>query len=65
MDFIHRLNGEFAHYMGCRQSPALAARDRCGVKPLFYWETEQEILISSEVKGIFALNRVPRTSTRL
>ena len=62
MDFIHRLNGEFAFIIwDGRNRRLLAARDRCGVKPLFYWETEQEILISSEVKGIFALNRVPRS----
>ena len=61
MDFIHRLNGEFAFVIwDARNRRLLAARDRCGVKPLFYWETEQEILISSEVKGILALNRVPR-----
>jgi len=62
MDFIHRLNGEFAFVLwDARNRRLLAARDRCGVKPLFYWQTEQEILISSEVKGIFALNRVPRS----
>ena len=36
MDFIHRLNGEFAFIIwdaGNRR--LLAARDRCGVKPLF------------------------------
>jgi asparagine synthase (glutamine-hydrolysing) len=61
MDFIHRLNGEFAFIIwDGRERRLVAARDRCGVKPLFYWETEKEILISSEVKGIFALNRVPR-----
>jgi asparagine synthase (glutamine-hydrolysing) len=62
MDFIHRLNGEFAFILWDAHSRRLlAARDRCGVKPLFYWQTEQEILISSEVKGIFALKRVPRS----
>jgi len=61
MDFIHRLNGEFAFILwDARNRRLIAARDRCGVKPLFYWENEQEILISSEVKGIFALSRVPR-----
>jgi len=62
MDFIHRLNGEFAFIIwDGRNRRLLAARDRCGVKPLFYWESAKEILISSEVKGIFALNRVPRS----
>ena len=62
MDFIHRLNGEFALIIwNARNRRLLAARDRCGVKPLFYWETKKEILISSEVEGIFVLNRVPRS----
>jgi len=62
MDFIHRLNGEFAFILwDGRNRRLLAARDRCGVKPLFYWESEKEILISSEIKGIFALNRLPRS----
>jgi asparagine synthase (glutamine-hydrolysing) len=42
MNFIHRLNGEFAFIFGM---PAIAGswlRGTCGVKPLF-WETEQEI----------------------
>jgi asparagine synthase (glutamine-hydrolysing) len=61
MDFIHRINGEFAFILwDAHNRRLLAARDRCGVKPLFYWETDQEIIISSEVKGIFALSRVPR-----
>jgi asparagine synthase (glutamine-hydrolysing) len=62
MDFIHRLNGEFAFIIwDARKRRLLAARDRCGVKPLFYRETEKEILISSEAKGMLALNRVPRS----
>ena len=43
MDFIHRLNGEFAFILwDARNRRLLAARDRCGVKPLFYWETERK-----------------------
>ena len=62
MDFIHRLNGEFAFIIwDAGKRRLLAARDRCGVKPLFYRETDKEILISSEAKGMLALNRVPRS----
>lgn len=61
MDFVHELNGEFAFILWDSNTRRLiAARDRAGVKPLFYHVNHQEVLISSEVKGIFALNRVPR-----
>src|SRR5258706_16257746 len=61
MEFLPRLNGEFAFIIwDGRERRVVAARGRCSLKPLFYLETEKEILISSEVKGIFAINRVPR-----
>lgn len=61
MDFIHKLNGEFAFVIWDEKKKlAFAARDRAGVKPLFYFESGEEILLSSEVKGLFALPRVPR-----
>ncbi len=61
LDFIHKLNGEFAFVIWDEKKQLImAARDRAGVKPLFYYENNDEILISSEVKGIFALPRVPR-----
>lgn len=61
LDFVHKLNGEFAFTIWDEKKKLLiAARDRAGVKPLFYYENQDELLISSEVKGIFALPRVPR-----
>lgn len=61
MDFVHHLNGEFAFIIWDeRQKRLIAARDRNGVKPLFWHENEREILFSSEAKGIMALPRVPR-----
>lgn len=61
LDFIHKLNGEFAFTIWDEKKKLLiAARDRAGVKPLFYYENGDELLISSEAKGIFALPRVPR-----
>lgn len=61
LDFVNHLNGEFAFTIWDQNKKRLiAARDRAGVKPLFYWHNREEILISSEAKGIFALPRVPR-----
>src|SRR5262249_34382263 len=37
-----------------------AGKDRCGVKPLYYHATGREMLLCSEVKGIYALDRVER-----
>lgn len=61
MDFIHKLNGEFSFVIyDAKKKRTIAARDRAGVKPMFYFENGEEVLISSEVKGLFALPRVPR-----
>lgn len=61
MDFINHLNGEFAFIIwDGRKKKLIAARDRCGVKPLFWYESGEEILLSSEIKGILSVERVPR-----
>lgn len=61
LDFIDELNGEFAFVIWDGNTRRMiGARDRCGVKPLFYHSNHQELLISSEIKGIFSLNRVSR-----
>lgn len=56
-DFLKRLNGIFALaiYDG-RQQPAqlLLARDGLGVKPLYYAETPDGFLFSSEMKSLLA-----------
>ncbi len=53
LKFIERLNGMFfivAHY----NSQMYCFRDRYGIKPAYYYETADMILISSEIKGIIA-----------
>ncbi|HSN97977.1 MAG TPA: asparagine synthase (glutamine-hydrolyzing) [Candidatus Nanopelagicales bacterium] len=61
LDFFDHLNGEFAFVLWDeRKKQLIAARDRAGVKPLFYANRGDEILFCSEVKGIFALGRLPR-----
>lgn len=56
-----KLNGEFAFILwDGHQNKLYAVRDYAGVKPLFYFENRDELIFSSEAKGIFALPRVPR-----
>lgn len=61
LDFFEHLNGEFAFVLWDGQKKRLiAASDRCNIKPLFYHVADKEILFSSEVKGLFALNRIEK-----
>jgi asparagine synthase (glutamine-hydrolysing) len=59
LDFLQHVNGEFAFLIWDQpRRRLLAARDRAGVKPLFYHQTATEILFASEAKAILALPRV-------
>ena len=54
--FIGQLNGEFALVIwDAGRRRLVAARDRWGVKPLFYRETADGIQLASEVKALAAL----------
>src|SRR5437867_11493808 len=52
---VERLQGMFAFGLWDRgQQRLLLARDRLGIKPLYYAETEHELLFASEIKAILA-----------
>lgn len=52
--FIKRLNGIFAMAIWeYDKEKLLLIRDRIGVKPLFYCDRKDDIVFSSEIKGIF------------
>ena len=53
-DFVTKLNGIFAlAVMDPVRECLLLARDRAGVKPLFFSRQEDTLVFSSEIKGLF------------
>ena len=57
---VHQLRGEFALVLWDAESQTLfAARDRFGIKPLFYAFHDGTLYLASEVKALFAAG-VPR-----
>lgn len=60
-DFLKCLNGQFAFALWDRpRRRLLLARDRLGIRPLFYHFSAGRLVFGSEVKAIFADSRVPR-----
>jgi asparagine synthase (glutamine-hydrolysing) len=52
---LHRLRGEFAFVVWDENSRTLfAARDRFGIKPLFYAWHQETLYLASEMKALFA-----------
>lgn len=52
---VHHLRGEFAFVLWDEINQTLvAARDRFGIKPLFYAEHDRKLLLASEAKALFA-----------
>src|SRR5579871_5370940 len=55
VDALRRLNGIFAFALWDRDTETLTlARDRFGVKPLYYADVKGTFLFASEIKGILA-----------
>jgi asparagine synthase (glutamine-hydrolysing) len=57
---VERLNGDFAFVIHDRRTDRLVlARDRFGVRPLFYAQVGRDLYFASEVKALLASGEVP------
>ncbi len=64
-DMFHRLNGQFAMAIWDENDQSLLlARDRVGIRPLFYYERAGRVLFSSEIKALLADASIPRQLDR-
>ena len=60
-ELVHHLRGMFAFALwDTRRSRGLIARDRLGIKPLFYAEVGGMLLFGSEIKAVLASRLVSR-----
>ena len=58
-DCLSRLNGQFAIAIwDAREQTLFLARDRLGIRPLFYTQTDGALIFGSEIKAILADPRV-------
>jgi len=61
LDFVRHLNGQFAIALWDRKNRRLVlARDRVGIRPLFYTTAGGRFLFASEVKSLFMVPGVER-----
>ena len=59
--FVEYLNGQFAIALwDMRRQTLVLARDRTGIRPLFYTESAGRLIFASEIKALFALSDVSR-----
>ena len=60
-DFVHHLNGQFAIGLWDRKARRLVlARDRVGIRPLFYTTAGGRLIFASEIKSILTVPEVTR-----
>jgi len=60
--FVNRLNGMFAFAIYDAECKELfIARDRLGIKPLYYYSEGSGLLFSSEIRSLLASGLVPRS----
>lgn len=61
LDFVHRLNGQFGIALwDQRRKRLILARDRTGIRPVFYAFHANRLVFASEIKALFGLSSLPR-----
>lgn len=59
---LQYFNGQFAFCIwNKKKKEFFLARDRVGIRPLFYWAENNAFAFCSEIKGLFTLNQVERS----
>ncbi len=59
---LQYFNGQFAFCIWNQKKKELfLARDRTGIRPLFYWKDTHSFAFCSEIKGLFTLQEIERT----
>ncbi|MBN2775083.1 MAG: asparagine synthase (glutamine-hydrolyzing) [Prolixibacteraceae bacterium] len=60
-DCLQYLNGQFAFCIWDKKNKELfIARDRVGIRPLYYWKDNGSFAFCSEIKGLFTLDKIKR-----
>lgn len=61
-DCLQYFNGQFAFSIwNSKKKELFLARDRVGIRPLFYWKDADSFAFCSEIKGLFALDKTERS----
>lgn len=59
---LNQFNGQFAFCIWDKNKKELfLARDRVGIRPLFYWTKNGAFAFCSEIKGLFSLDQIDRS----
>ncbi len=65
LDLLPKLRGMFAFALWDRRTgDLLLARDRIGIKPLYYYHAGDRLIFASEIKAILEAPQVPRALNR-
>ena len=61
-DCLNQFNGQFAFCIWNKKEKELfLARDRVGIRPLYYWKKDNSFAFCSEIKGLFTLDSIDRS----